>query len=66
MKALLRVGLMGTAVSVAAIVSPAEGIQAWGPYLVLSTGVGLLTAWLVASDHTPARQAGTAVLKRAA
>jgi hypothetical protein len=66
MKGLLKVGVIGTAVSLAAILSPAEGIQAWGPFAVLSTGVGLLTVWVVASDHTPARRAGTTVQKRAA
>jgi hypothetical protein len=54
MKAMLMVLLVGAAVSVATALFPAEAVQAFTPFAVLSTGVLLVAYWAVWSDHTPA------------
>lgn len=65
MKGIVSVALIGGVASTAAIMLPGDAGQAWGPLAVLSTGVLLLAAWLVASDHT-APAAHTAPHQRAA
>ena len=66
MRGMLSVALIGGVTSVAAIMLPGDAGQAWGPFAVLSTGVLLLAAWIVATDETPAATAGAATDKRAA
>lgn len=66
MKGIVSVALIGGVTSLAAIMLPGDAGQAWGPLAVLSTGVLLLAAWVVASDHTSAAPAGSASHKKAA
>lgn len=54
MKGIVSVVLIGGVASAAAIMLPGDAGQAWGPFALLSTGVLLLAAWLVASDDTHA------------
>jgi hypothetical protein len=37
---------------VAAALLPGDAGQAWGPFVLLSSAVLLLAAWVVADDHT--------------
>jgi hypothetical protein len=48
MKGITAVAIIGTATSAAAAILPGDAGQAWGPFAVLSTGVLLLAAWVVA------------------
>ena len=66
MKGIVSVALIGGVTSVAAITLPGDAGQAWGPFAVLSTGVLLLAAWLVATDHTPASGRSAVSPKKAA
>jgi len=44
---------------VAAAMLPGDAGQAWGPFVLLSSTVLLLAAWVVADDHTlPHAKAG--------
>ena len=63
-KGIFAVGLIGGALSVAAIMAPAESVQAWGPFAMLSTVVGVFTAWLV--DRDEYRAPAATAKKRAA
>ena len=65
MKGIAAVALIGAATSAAAALLPGDAGQAWGPFAVLSSGVLLLAAWVVARDDAPAAQ-GTVNHKRAA
>jgi len=54
MKGITAVAIIGTATSAAAAILPGDAGQAWGPFAVLSTGVLLLAAWVVARDDAAA------------
>jgi hypothetical protein len=54
MKGISAVALIGGATSAAAVLLPGDAGQAWGPFAVLSTGVLLLAAWVIARDDAPA------------
>jgi hypothetical protein len=66
MKGIVSVAVIGGVASLAAIMLPGDAGQAWGPFAVLSTGVLLLAAWLVATDYTPASHRSAASPKKAA
>jgi hypothetical protein len=66
MKGIVSVALIGGVTSVAASLLPGDAGQAWGPFAVLSTGVFLLAAWVVARDRTPAAPAHTTSHTKAA
>lgn len=53
MKRTGSVALIGGVASVAAALLPGDAGQAWGPFVLLSSTVLLLAAWVVAGDHTP-------------
>ena len=54
MKRTGSVALIGGVASVAAaLLLPGDAGQAWGPFVLLSSTVLLLAAWVVADDHTP-------------
>jgi hypothetical protein len=65
MKGIAAVAFIGAATSAAAAMLPGGAGQAWGPFAVLSTGVLLLAAWVVARDDAPAARS-TVNHKRAA
>lgn len=50
MKGILVILLVGGAATLLSLRSPSELAQAWAPLLALCTGMGVLTAWLVATD----------------
>ena len=58
MKAMLWVGTVGSLVSLLTMAVGGEGVRAYAPFAVLSTGVLLLAFWAVASDHTPITHVG--------
>jgi len=64
MKAMVKVLISGFANSGATALFPAEAVQAFTPFAVLSTTVMLLAYWVVAGDHTPTRT--DAVYRKAA
>jgi hypothetical protein len=66
MKMMFNVLLIGGAGSVAVIMSPSESVQGLGPLAVLTTGIGMWTAWLIATEEKPVARNGRAEHKRAA
>jgi hypothetical protein len=66
MTTMFKVLLIGGAGSVAAIMSPAESVQALGPLAVLVTGIGVWTAWLIATEEKTPSHKGRVERKRAA
>jgi hypothetical protein len=57
MKRISSVALIGGVASVAAAMLPGDAGQAWGPFVLLSSAVLLLAAWVIADDQTPASHA---------
>jgi hypothetical protein len=66
MKRTGSVALIGGVASVAAAMLPGDAGQAWGPFVLLSSAVLLLAAWVIADDQTPASHAETTLEQRAA
>ena len=66
MKGIAAVALIGAATSAVAAMLPGDAGQAWGPFAVLSTGVLLLAAWVVARDDARATRSTVNNHKRAA
>lgn len=60
------VALVGAVASVAAAMLPGDAGQAWGPFVLLSSAVLLLAAWVVADDQTPASHAEAGLKQHAA
>ena len=66
MKAMSAVFVIGSVISAATAIIPAEAVRAFTPFAVLSTGVLSLAYWLVAVDHTPARSDASVQARKAA
>ena len=66
MTMMLNVLIVGGAASAAVIMAPAESVQGLGPLAVLLTGIGMWTAWLIATEEKPAPRNERVEHKRAA
>lgn len=66
MRAMLTIGFVGGLITVGAGLSPAEGVNAWGPFAMLTTMVGVATAWCVTAESGYRAPADTISHKRAA
>ena len=66
MRAMLKIGFVGGLITLGASVSSAEAVNAWGPFAMLTTMVGVATAWCVTAESVYRAPSDTISHKRAA